>query len=253
METSKKIWVLGGSSGIGLELVKICLQNNYKVIASSRNAQKNGDLLTLQAKYKNSLKLLDIDASNNELVEEKVQEAWACFDGIDIWFYNAAAYEVMSIDDWDYEKFEQMNNVNYLGVIRIMTQLAPLLKEKKRSCLWLWNCSLSSYFGLPKGGAYSAPKAALVNLAQSIQPELKLENIDLQIINHGFVKTRLTSKNSFDMPQLMEPSYTAKKIFEGMNKENFEIRFPFLLSSFLRFLDFLPYSLSLKITKGMIK
>ncbi|MDD2896678.1 MAG: SDR family NAD(P)-dependent oxidoreductase [Aliarcobacter sp.] len=104
------------------------------------------------------------------------------------------------------------------------------------------------------GGAYSASKAALVNLAQSIQPELLRKNIYVQIINHGFVKTRLTAKNDFDMPQLMLPNIAAKKIFEQLNKPyKFEISFPFILSKFLRFISLVPYKLSFYITKKFLK
>ena len=174
------------------------------------------------------------------------------FNGIDIWFYNAGAYEVMDIHQWDIKKFEQMNNTNYLGAVKIMIELLPYFK-KQNSGKWIWNLSLSSYFGLPKGGAYSAPKSGLLNLAQAIQPELLNENIYLQIINHGFVKTRLTAKNDFDMPQLMTPSFTAKKIYEGILKTNdFEIRFPFALSIFLRFLSILPYKISLGLTRKLL-
>lgn len=134
-----------------------------------------------------------------------------------------------------------------------MNDILPFFRIQKGG-RWIWNLSLSSYFGLPKGGGYSAPKAALLNLAQSIQPELSNENINLQVINHGFVKTRLTAKNDFDMPQLMSPELCAKKIYEGMKNENsFEIKFPFGLGSFLWFLSFLPYKLSLGITKKMLR
>ena len=95
---------------------------------------------------------------------------------------------------------------------------------------------------------------ALVNLAQSIQPELLRKNIYLQIINHGFVKTRLTAKNDFDMPQLMQPEIAAKKIFEQFNKPySFEISFPFILSKFLRLISLIPYKLSFLITKKFLK
>ena len=190
-----------------------------------------------------------------EDIEIKVIAAYSIYDGLDIWFYNAAAYEVMSIDAWDIEKFEQMNDVNYLGVIRVMSNLLPLLRKNKtrKNVKWIWNCSLSSYFGLPNGGGYSAPKAALVNLAESILPELEVSNINLQIINHGFVKTRLTAKNEFQMPQVMEAKETAEKILEGMEKSSsFEIRFPFGLRIFLSLLKMLPYKISLALTKKML-
>lgn len=252
MKPKKRIWIVGGSCGIGLELVKLCLDNNYLVIASSRSTTRTEALIELESRFPKELKLLDIDVSTKNNLKNVVEKAWNSFDGLDIWFYNAGAYDVMSIENWDSEKFEQMNEVNYLGVVRIMTELLPYFKKYKKGH-WIWNSSLSSYFGLPQGGGYSAPKAALVNLAESIHPELELLNINLQIINHGFVKTRLTDKNKFEMPQLMEPEFTALKILEGIEKKSsFEIRFPFLLSSFLNLLKFIPYKISLSITKKLL-
>jgi len=255
MQATKRIWIVGGSSGIGLELVKLCLNSNYLVIVSSRNTLKTNDLIKLKEQFSKELHLLDMDVSSKEDITVKTKDAYSIYDGLDIWFYNAATYEVMSIEAWDIEKFEQMNEVNYLGVIRVMSNLLPIFHNDKtrKNLKWIWNCSLSSYFGLPQGGGYSAPKAALVNLAESIQPELEVSNINLQIINHGFVKTRLTAKNEFQMPQLMEAKETAEKILEGMEKSSsFEIRFPFGLRIFLSLLKMLPYKISLALTKKML-
>jgi len=247
----KRIWIIGGSSGIGLELVKILLMNYYKIIISSRKATSNQSLLDLRSTYKDSIYLLNLDVNQGNF-NNQIKEAWSVYNGLDIWFYNAAAYEVMGIDEWNIDKFIAMNQTNYMGAVKIMTEILPYF-EKQGFGRWIWNLSLSAYFGLPKGGAYSAPKAALLNLAQAIQPELKIKNINMQIINHGFVKTRLTAKNKFDMPQLMTPEFAAQKIFEGMQKESeFEIAFPFKLGTFLKILALLPYKISLVITKKML-
>jgi short-subunit dehydrogenase len=252
MET--KIWIIGSSSGIGLELVKLCLQNNYKVIASSRNAKNSKELLQLKSTNSNKLELLNIDVSSNENVSKSVDEAFLIFDDLDICFFNAGVYESMSIDQWNISNFESMINTNYLGAVRVLKPLVNYLEKQKKESRIILNASLSSYFGLPYGGAYSASKAALVNLAQSIQPELLRKNIYVQIVNHGFVKTRLTAKNDFDMPQLMSPNIAAKKIFEQLNKPyKFEISFPFILSKFLRFISLVPYKLSFSITKKFLK
>ena len=252
MET--KVWIIGSSSGIGLELVKLCLQSNHKVIASSRNAKKSEELLQLKSIYTNKLELLDIDVSSNESVTKCVDEAFTVFNDLDICFFNAGVYDSMNIEQWDISSFESMINTNYLGAVRILKPLVSYLEKQKKESRVILNASLSSYFGLPYGGAYSASKAALVNLAQSIQPELLRKNIYLQIVNHGFVKTRLTAKNDFDMPQLMKPEVAAKKIFEQFDKPyRFEISFPFILSKFLRFISLVPYKLSFSITKKFLK
>lgn len=249
----KRVWIIGCSSGIGLELVKIFLKNDYLVIASARNSQTNVNLLNLKSLYENNIELLDIDVSKDENLNDIVQEAYNKFNGIDIFFFNAGVYEKTDIFNTNIQDFEDMININYLGAVRVLKYLLDLLKNQQDSKI-VFNASLSSYFGLPYAGSYGSSKAALVSLAQSIQPELIRHNIFVQIINHGFVKTRLTNKNDFDMPQLLEASYAAKKIFEELNKPyKFEIRFPFILSRFLQLISLLPYSLSLKITKRFLK
>ena len=250
----KKVWIIGSSSGIGFELVKLWLQNNYLVIASSRDAVNSCELLKLKSIYTEQLELLNIDVLDNKSVIESVNKVFNIFNDLDICFFNAGVYESMNIEQWNISNFESMINTNYLGAVRILKPLVGYLEKQKKESRVILNASLSSYFGLPYGGAYSASKAALLNLAQSIQPELSKKNINVQIINHGFVKTRLTSKNDFDMPQLISPDIAAKKIFEQVNKPyRFEIAFPFILSKFLRLISLLPYKLSFSITKKFLK
>lgn len=250
---SLKIWIVGASSGIGLELTKLWLSQGHSLIASSRSATASAPLMELQVSYPHHLILTDVDASMENKANNYVDQAWNAFGGIDRWFYNAGAYEVMRFEAWDIKSFEQMNATNYMGAVRLMIPLSQQFAAHGGG-EWVWNASLSSYFGLPYGGAYSAPKAALLNLAESLQPELKTKGITLRIINHGFVKTRLTSKNSFDMPQLMEPQYAAQEIANALDSNpGFEIRFPKALSRFLSLLRLLPYSLSLKLTSKTLQ
>lgn len=251
---TKKVWIIGASSGIGLELVKLWLENNFQVIASSRDIENSTKLLELKSKYLTNLELINIDVLDNQNVEKTVSKVFNIFNGLDICFYNAGIYESMSYEEWNILNFESMIDINYLGVLRVLKPLIANLEKQKQKSNIVLNASLASCFGLPYGGAYSASKAALVNIAQSLQPELQRKNIYLQIINHGFVKTRLTAKNDFEMPQLMEVDYAAKKIFDELNKSyKFEISFPFMLSKFLRILSFLPYSWSFSITKKFLK
>jgi short-subunit dehydrogenase len=250
--SQERIWIVGGSSGIGLELVKLWLLSGNPVVVSAQNASNTKELLSLKLIYESQLQIVDMDVTSMVSVKKAVPQAWGRFDGIDLWFYNAAVYEVMSLKEWEFTHFEAMTQVNYLGAVRVMTELMPYF-ETQKSGRWVWNASLSSYFGLPMGGGYSAPKAALVNLAEALQPELKEKGVHLQIINHGFVKTKLTEKNTFEMPELMEPDEAAHKIVEGIAKKHrFEVHFPFKLSTVLQLLRLLPYRISLFLTTKMI-
>jgi short-subunit dehydrogenase len=222
------------------------------IITSARKASSTKELLALKQIYEKHIQIIDMDVTSMESVKKAVPQAWKRFEGIDVWFYNAAVYEVMSTKEWNVDHFESMMQINYMGAVRVMNELLPYF-DKKGEGRWIWNASLSSYFGLPLGGGYSAPKAALVNLAEALHPELKAKGIDLQIINHGFVKTKLTAKNTFEMPELMEPDEAARRIIQGIEKkDHFEIHFPFKLSTVLQLLKLLPYRVSLAMTKKML-
>ena len=256
-KTQKRIWLVGGSEGIGLALVMQLLEESYKLVISSRNAQQHPELTTLQKQNPNNLFLLDCDVTEKDSLSETSYQAWSVYDGLDIWIYNAGVYHPMKLQDWNIDAFDTMNQVNYLGAVYLMNHLLPLFTAVKNSSTttrpqWLWNVSLASDFGLPYGGGYSAPKAALQNLAESLQPELSKAGIELKVVNHGFVKTRLTAKNDFDMLGLMEAEDAAQKIKKVLSHNRFETRFPFNLALVLGTIKRLPKSWALAITKRML-
>lgn len=223
------------------------------MIASARQAEQSADLAQLQQRYPAQLQCLNVDVSDAQACAVQAQQAWALFDGLDLWFYNVGAYQPMTCEQWDWSAFMQMNHSNYLGVVALMLPLQKLFKAQGHG-RWVWNASLASYFGLPYGGGYSAPKAALVNLAQALQPELAAQQINLQIINHGFVRTRLTEKNQFAMPGLLEPEQAAAQIAQALERSTaFEIRFPLRLRIILSLLKWMPYTWSLALTAKMLR
>lgn len=264
---TKRIWILGASTGIGLALCKLFLDKGYQVVASSRSAETEFHLAQLKKNHPQNLQRLNIDIQEMDSLPEKCRQAWETFQGLDIWFYNIGLYEPMKMADWEYREFLKMNQANYLGAVALMLELQPLfLKQTERTRVhWIWNISLASDFGLPYGGGYSAPKAALMNLAESIQPELAETNIQLQVINHGFVKTRLTAKNNFSMLGLIAPEEAAARIFHKIDtairnsaakpirNRDFEIRFPWNLASLLAFIKRLPKAWALSLTRKMLK
>jgi short-subunit dehydrogenase len=62
----------------------------------------------------------------------------------------------------------------------------------------------------------------------------------VSIINPGFVKSRLTEKNTFDMPFIMEADKAAEIIFEGLLAEKYDITFPIQMKIIFKILQLLP-------------
>ena len=157
-EKRDRVWIVGGSSGIGLELVKIYLKEGFKLVVSSRNATQNENLKELLKEYPLSLYLIDIDVANYDF-KDKISEAWLIYGGIDIWFYNASSYEVMGVDNCDKDKFIEMNSINYLGVVKMMSDLIHFFKTQGHG-KWVWNLSSIYIFWFTKSRSLLCSKSS---------------------------------------------------------------------------------------------
>ena len=164
-------------------------------------------------------------------------------DGV---LYNAGAYEPMGAADWDTAATETMCDVNYLGAVRVLGEVLPGFLARGSGDITLVG-SLAAYRGLPKAIGYGASKAALMSLAETLRYELKGSGVTLRLVNPGFIRTRLTEKNTFRMPQLMSPDQAATRILRAMKSRRFRTDFPAPFSWALRVLHGLPDALAFRL------
>lgn len=248
----KRFWLVGASQGIGKALAEQLLTDGHFLVLSSRSATT--DLADLQMQYPEQVTLLNIDVADiDSSLDGVCRQAWEAYQGLDYWFYNVAMYEKTNIADSHSDVYAQMMIINYQGFVRLVHQLLPYFSKQGHG-RWLVNGSISAHFGLPAGMGYSASKAALLNVCQGLQPELKTTGIDLQIINHGFVKTRLTAKNDFSMPFLLTPAVAANRIKQFMLSPvgRFELKFPLPMVIVFALLKLLPTRMALALTKKLL-
>ncbi|HNB29106.1 MAG TPA: SDR family NAD(P)-dependent oxidoreductase, partial [Alphaproteobacteria bacterium] len=142
--------------------------------------------------------------------------------------------------------------INLFGVAHGLEALLPRMIARGRGRVALV-ASLAGYSGLPSAAAYGASKAALINLAEAMRPELRANGVVLQVINPGFVRTPLTAKNDFPMPFLIDAADAAEAIRRGLMSDRFEIAFPWLFARLMKLLRALPYRLFFLLTQRLVR
>ena len=241
----KKIAVItGASEGIGAALVTELLQNNYKVIALSRNSKKLSKLKSFNSKYKNDLKVFSVDVTHSSQLLSVAKE----INSLDLLILNAGIYEPVLIEKFSLETFIKQAEINYLGVIKSFDAFIKKMLLKRSGTVLIMS-SIAGWIGLPKASAYAPTKSALRSFAQSIRYDLAKYNIVVKLCSPGFVNTKAVKVNDFKMPGLIEPNVAAKLILKNISNKTFEITFPWFFSTLMKFLTYLPDNLSYKFIK----
>ena len=241
----KKIAVItGASEGIGAALVNELLQNNYKVIAVSRDLKKLSKLKSFNSKFKNNLEVFSADVTSSSQLLSVAKN----IGPPDLLILNAGIYEPVLIENFSVETFIKQSEINYLGVIKSFDAFIKKMLLTRSGTVLIMS-SIAGWIGLPKASAYAPTKSALRSFAQSIRYDLAKYNIVVKLCSPGFVNTKAVKVNDFKMPGLIEPNVAAKIILKNINSKKFEITFPWLFSALMKFLTYLPDNLSYKLIK----
>ncbi|MDA8741762.1 SDR family NAD(P)-dependent oxidoreductase [Amylibacter sp.] len=226
----KKYWIIGASEGLGREL-SIQLSNlGVNLIISARNETRLTELSSLTKAKVLALDVLDIDAI------KQASKSVGIIDGI---IYVAGDYTPLNSTTWNVEEVDKMIAVNFTGAAKVLGFIVPkFLKQNNGHIVMIG--SLSGFRGLPNAIGYGASKAAMMHLAENIKADLYKTPIKIQLINPGFIKTRLTEKNNFKMPFIMSVEDAAKRVIIAMNSNRFQTNFPLIFSLLFRASNLLP-------------
>lgn len=228
----KRYWIVGASEGLGREVAFCLSRAGAELVLSARTEDRLKDLvedLPGKASY------VTVDVADRASVAAAAAEVGQ-IDGV---VYLAGVYWPMKAQDWDNEKADMMGEVNFLGASRVVGSVIKDMVARNDGHIVLIG-SLSGFRGLPGAIGYSASKAGMMALAESMQADLHRTGVQVQVINPGFIKTRLTEKNDFNMPFIMSPQDAAKEVFEHMNTDAFKKSFPLVFSWVFRGSQFLP-------------
>jgi NADP-dependent 3-hydroxy acid dehydrogenase YdfG len=231
--TGKRYWVIGASEGLGAALARKLSAAGAHLVLSARNADRLNELAeTLPGRTT----VVPMDVRDDDSVAGAVDAA-GDVDGV-VWL--AGVYWPMSAGDWEVEKGVAMADVNLTGAFRVLGHVVPSMVARDAGHIVLVG-SLSGFRGLPGAIGYAPSKAGVMALGESLHADLRRTNVRVQLANPGFIRTRLTDKNDFHMPFLMEPDLAAREMFELMCTDGrFKKSFPTLFSWVFRLSQFLP-------------
>ncbi|PWE31682.1 SDR family NAD(P)-dependent oxidoreductase [Pararhodobacter marinus] len=217
-------WLIGASEGLGHAVAKAMAQDGAELILSARSEDRLREVA-----LETGGRPLTVDVSDPDSVAQAAEQAGE-IDGL---IYLAGAYWPLRAQEWDSGKIETMIDVNLTGAVRVLGHVLPAMIARDRGRIVLTG-SLAGFRGLPGSLGYGQSKAGLMNLAQGLQADLQGTGVAVQLVNPGFIKTRLTDKNDFSMPFLMQPEEAAGHVVKAIRSGKPATSFPALFSWLFR-------------------
>lgn len=239
-----RIWIMGASDGIGAALARHYAAKGAQLILSARRA---GALQEVAADCPGAQIVTADVADRGSLLAaaQTIAEGGPLDRAITL----AALYAPGKAMEADPEDAARIVTVNLTGTLHFAQIAQPLLRSGGQLVL---TGSVAGYVGLPQGQIYSATKAGVINLAETLRAELAGQT-DVRLISPGFVHSRMTARNDFDMPFIIPPERAATAIAAGLDRRGFEVHFPWQLSRALKLLSLLPYWALIPITRRLVR
>jgi short-subunit dehydrogenase len=234
-----RVWITGASTGIGAALAKALVARGARVAVTARRRDLLDDVAGLD---RSRVLVVPADVTDRAAVTaaaRAIEEAWG---GVDLAVFNAGGV----VDD----DFVATMALNYFSIVYGIEAVVPGMVARRRGHIAAV-ASLAGYRPAPVRTEYGASKAAAIFLLDGLRFKLEPQGVRVTVINPGFVRTPLTSRNNFTMPFLVEADDAAERIVKGLERGKREIHFPAPMSWAAKVLRVLPYPLYARIIRAL--
>ena len=179
-------WLITGcSTGIGREIALAALAKGHRVAATARNPAAIEDIVTA---YPEQAIALPLDVTDARQIANAVSQTEQAFEAIDVLVNNAGYGYMAAVEEGDDAEVRTMFDTNYFGAVDLIKAVLPGMRAKGGGSIISLG-SISWHLGLPDLVLYQTSKAAIEGLTRSLARDLGPDNIRVNCVVPGNVKT----------------------------------------------------------------
>lgn len=185
-------FVIGASRGIGRAIATACALAGAKVVISSRNIEACDNVVKEIESFNGDAVAMECDIGDRDSVEMFIKTSVAHYGAPTILICNAAinTHFGVSAAVTD-EAITKMFRANILSNFWFVNQFAPCMVQNGGGSIVLIS-SIGERFGSKKIGPYNMTKAALSQMVRNFAVELGKENIRVNAVAPGLIKTDMS-------------------------------------------------------------
>jgi short-subunit dehydrogenase len=209
---AKKVIIIGATSGIGLELAKLYINNGDMVGVTGR---RNELLIKLQQEFPKQVFTESFDVRGNENIPH-LESLINKLGGVDLLIYNSGFGDISKTLDWDIDK--KTMEINVKGFLEIVNWSFNYFVQKGEGQIAATS-SIASIRGNSMAPAYSASKAFMSTYMEGLHMKSRKMKLKIAItdIQPGFVKTKMAKGKGRFWEEPVEKA--ARQIFNAIKKK----------------------------------
>ncbi len=223
----KVVVVTGGTSGIGLSLVKEFAAYGTKIVAASIDTEYLKPLEEEFQKEGREVLIMYADVTREEDCKKIIDLTIERFGRIDILVNNAGISMRALFKDLKLDVLKKLTDTNFWGTVYCTYYALPHLLESRGTVAGI--TSIAGYKGLPGRTGYSASKFAIVGFLETLRIEHINDGLHVLIVAPWFTRSNIRNAalGPEGLPQgvspraennMVSPEWVAKLIVRGVVK-----------------------------------
>ena len=185
--------VTGGNGGIGLGFATGLAQAGADIAIWARNIEKSEAAVATLKRLGVNAKALNVDVADKNQINQGMIDTEKEFGGVDILVANAGINIRKAPENYLPDEVDRIIKVNLTGVFDCCQAVYPSMKKRGGGKI-ITVGSLTSVFGFGIAPIYSATKGAVVQLTMSLANSWGRDNIQVNSVLPGWIKTELTEQ-----------------------------------------------------------
>lgn len=218
------ILITGASSGLGEALARHYAQPRRHLFLSGRDGARLEAVAHACRDAGADTHTEVVDVTDRAAMAEWIAR---CDDvrALELVVANAGISAGTGLGGEDEEQTRAIFAINLEGVLNTVLPAVAAMRPRRAGQIAIMS-SLASFRGMPGAPAYCASKAAVRVWGEGLRGELARDNIRVSVICPGFVKSRITARNTFPMPFLMDAHEAAAVMAKGLAADRGRISYP---------------------------
>ena len=185
--------VTGGNGGIGLGFATGLAQDGTDIAIWARNIEKSEAAVKKLKSLGINAKAFNVDVADKNQINQGMTDTEKEFGGVDILVANAGINIRKAPENYLPDEVDRIIKVNLTGVFDCCQAVYPSMKKRGGGKI-ITVGSLTSVFGFGIAPIYSATKGAVVQLTMSLANSWGRDNIQVNSVLPGWIKTELTEQ-----------------------------------------------------------